>query len=103
MKLDHFEARSHALEQFGRPAFECTAWTAWRPSRNDCGIELILRPDGLFCFGINGNRGFAFRADYSKLTAANLRSIAWSTGFSWTVADELASKFGCVVDPTREA
>lgn len=102
MKLEYFQARSHALEQFGEPAFECPEWITWRPSRLDLGLGLLLLKDGLFCFQVNGNRGARFRPDYSKMTAFALRSIIWTTGFSWSVADNLAKEFGTIVEDRYE-
>lgn len=93
MKLNYFQARSHATEQFGHPVHECEEWISWRPSRVDLRIELSLAPSGSFFFVVNGNHSRRFRADYAKLNRLNLVNVVWLEEFSWQFADRLVREF----------
>lgn len=97
MKLDHYLARDHIQSELGSPADESNAAAYWRPSKVDTGIELVLMRSGLFSFRINGNYGHLFKMNPDALTSKNLAKLAWSSGFSWSLANRLASEFGDVV------
>jgi hypothetical protein len=102
MKLNYFCARQHMLEQFGLPLYETETYSCWSPSASDPSIEIRLLRSGLFAFAVNKNVGHYFRANFKKLNAQALADIAWSVGFSWALANSLASQFGEVVGMSIE-